>query len=571
MTEEASIRRAAPPDGAAPPKRWRTTRELLALSLCVLCAAWVFSRAVGSFFSPDDLIHLEQASGLAPTPIVPWRVLTQVVYFRVMLAGFGLHPVPYLLLNLLLHLVNTALVYFAARRIGLARSAGIVAAVLFGTYPPFITVLARAVTINDIAALMCAFAVAGLLRAGRSATAAALFAVGMLCKESILFLPLASLALVDDPLRLHRRVGWAVGMVAFFVLLFGALHPFGLATSGPPYEIGFGVPVIQTLMTYLAWAFRVGNPLPDLVRSYDPHAWRLGMWVVLAWLGAAIVFRSGPRGRAIRGGAVWWGLGLLPVLLLKNSTYSHYMYVAMPGLTIAVAATLASLVGVRDPAQDKVSVPVREVRRRWSATASTVLVLSSVCWAAWADHLLATRVTLVVPGANVPLDPFFRGMLTAYRTITSVGRSLPAEPVDILMISPPGAMVVLGARSGRQYPIERHGRAYNLVEAVVDSGRALRLFYPQIRSVAFVDHWDSRYARYAIFVERGPQDFVGFGSGAVAQARVARSFIERSEFGLASAWLNDALSAYPNDLALLTLDRDIRSGRSVAPGQGPPR
>jgi hypothetical protein len=560
-----------PAGAVAAPTRRRTAREILPLSLCILGAAWVFSRTVGAFFSPDDLIHLEQASGLAPTPIVPWRVLTQVVYFRVMLAAFGLHPLPYMLLNLLLHLVNTSIVYLAARRLGLARSAGIVAAVMFGTFPPFVTVLARAVTINDISALTCAFAAASLLRAGRGAAAAVLFAVGMLCKESILLLPLAALTLPDGAPRPPARAGWTLGMVGAFALLFAALHPIGLATSGPPYEIGLGFHVFENLMTYLSWAFRVGSPLPDLVRSYDPRAWRLGMGVVVAWLAAALAFRSGPRGRAIRAGAAWWGMGLLPVLLLKHSTYSHYMYVAMPGLALAMAAALASVLGIRDPVRDPDPAPVRAGLRRWQAVASTLLVLASVGWTAWADHLLAARVALVAPGTVVPLDPFLRGMSATYRTITSIGRSLPDEPLDLVIVSPPGAMTVLGARSGRRYGAESRGRAYNLVEAVVDSGRALRLFHPQIRSVAFADHWDARYTGHAVFVERGPQDFVGYGSGPAAQARVARAFIERGELDLAGAWLADATRVYADDPVLLALVEDFRTRRAAAADHGRPK
>jgi hypothetical protein len=64
----------------------RSPRVLLWLLVPVLLALWVQRRALGSFFAADDLIHLEQARGILPTLLLPWRALTQVLYFRGMLA-----------------------------------------------------------------------------------------------------------------------------------------------------------------------------------------------------------------------------------------------------------------------------------------------------------------------------------------------------------------------------------------------------------------------------------------------------------------------------------------------------
>ena len=61
-----------------------------AIVVGILAAACVVQwHAVVSFFSADDLIHLEQAAGLLPTPVMPWRYLSQVLYFRAMLWVFG--------------------------------------------------------------------------------------------------------------------------------------------------------------------------------------------------------------------------------------------------------------------------------------------------------------------------------------------------------------------------------------------------------------------------------------------------------------------------------------------------
>ena len=82
-----------------PPRESHTTRPgrdrtiALLLFVTLVLTVLVQRRSLGSFFGADDLIHLEQAYGIAPPPLVPWRVLTQVLYFRAMIHLVGPAPV----------------------------------------------------------------------------------------------------------------------------------------------------------------------------------------------------------------------------------------------------------------------------------------------------------------------------------------------------------------------------------------------------------------------------------------------------------------------------------------------
>ena len=106
--------------------------DLIAIAGCALLAAWVFRRALFSFFSsPDDLFYLEQAVGLRPTPLGPFRFLSQVVYFRAMVGLVGLDPFPFHAVSLLVHIVNAALVFALARVAGARRIVAWFGAVLF--------------------------------------------------------------------------------------------------------------------------------------------------------------------------------------------------------------------------------------------------------------------------------------------------------------------------------------------------------------------------------------------------------------------------------------------------------
>ena len=52
----------------------------LAVTLPAALALIVHRRALGLFFSPDDLVQFERVTGLAPQPPFLWRVLSLRLY-----------------------------------------------------------------------------------------------------------------------------------------------------------------------------------------------------------------------------------------------------------------------------------------------------------------------------------------------------------------------------------------------------------------------------------------------------------------------------------------------------------
>lgn len=308
----------------------------------LVLVAWTQSPALGAFFSsPDDLVHLQQAAGLRPIAASPFRFLSQVVYFRVMLELFGLHPFAYHVASLLVHAGNVVLVMALAVRSGASRFAATFAAILFGCFPLFYPLFASAVGMNDELAL--AFMLLALLavrRAGARWTLLAwlAFVAAMLCKESVIAMPLLALLMAPEDRGIRWTRAWPlIATAAVFAGLLLLTPPQGLS----PYAMEFGVNVWHNLMTYSAWAINVTRPMPDLVSSFDPHAWTTAIWLYVAIAAAWAWMRSERRWIGL--GMAWWLIALLPVLVLRFQTYRHYLYPALPGLCLAVAVAIARL------------------------------------------------------------------------------------------------------------------------------------------------------------------------------------------------------------------------------------
>ena len=548
-----------------PPRESHTTRPgrdrtiALLLFVTLVLTVLVQRRSLGSFFGADDLIHLEQAYGIAPPPLVPWRVLTQVLYFRAMIHLVGPAPAPYMLVNLVLHALNVLLLFGLVSRLTSRRWVAVLAAGLFGMHPLHLEVLFRAVTINETASCACALGAAScLLRPGRWRLwlGTGLFVVGVLCKESILALPLAFAFTLAQGGRNRQQVLRALPAIAIalsFGLAFILLRRTGLAPGGVAYDVRFEANVFHNAMTYLLWAFDWVRPLPDLVRSFDVRAWRVGIWVLgalglLAW--------RGPQKSLVRWGLVWWAAALLPVLVLANSTNGHYAYVSLAGLAAATAASLDGLAqtirgrqGSLRPVRVDAAPPVSPVaRQRRSGIPALLTLLILVVIALRADALIGARLRLPVPGTDLPLDPFLRSIEISRREILTMGRDLPADMSRAAIFVPEGTLAAFGARSGRSYgPAPRNRQGYLLVESVMDGGRAFRVFYPQLDSVRFLRRWSGQYRDWYLWTQVGNGLLANLGVGPGAHARFAAQLLEAGLDEEALAYLDEVVKAFPTD------------------------
>jgi len=178
-----------------------------------------------------------------------------------------------------------------------------------------------------------------------------------------------------------------------------------------------------------------------------------------------------------------------------------------------------------------------------------ILILG--CFALRADSVERQRLQLPVPGTDLPLDPFLRGVEVSRRAVVTFGHDLPAMATKAVIFVPDGTLKTFGARSGSEYVGAYAKRRANLlVEAVLDSGRAFRVFYPQVDSVQFVREWSPRYRDWYLFVQVGDGYLEDLGVGSGAHLAYAQELLKEGLGESARSYLSELAGAFPEDQAI---------------------
>ena len=304
-----------------------------------------------------------------------------ILSFALNRAVSGLRPFPFRAVNLLLHLLNTLLVFWIARRV--VGASALWAALLFAVHPAHTEALGEVV---GRAELLAGAGVLGslllFLRARQPQPARALslcvlslllFVAGFLSKENAVVAPAVLLA--ADLLIVRRRPAWgfhlASGLVLLSALALRAAALGGFNPGGPaPFidnPIGH-LPFLEARLTafkvvaryagLFVWPGRMSidysyRAIPPAGGTPDPAS-IAGILVVLAWL-SGLVF-AWKRAPGVAFALAWIGLAFAPVanLLFPIGTImaERLMYLPSAGVCMAGAACLArpGRAGRRDPA-----------------------------------------------------------------------------------------------------------------------------------------------------------------------------------------------------------------------------
>lgn len=489
--------------------------------------------------------------GLRATPATPWRFLTQVVTFRLLYLLVGPSPFFFFLFSLAIHLLNVFLLYRLCLELERPSHEAFTAALLFGCFPLTASALSHAVNINDFLALTFVLL---MVRSFVSWRTPMWYLLALLCKESVLFMPL--LGFVRRPPASRNsslaRLAPTLAILVLACIVFFVLRASALGPSGTAYAMRFGFNVVHSLMTYTHWAVDFLHPLPDLVRSYDAKAWAVGAGV-LAVFGAVLVFDR-ERRSVVRFGMAWYLLGLLPVLPLLYSAYNHYLYESMAGFAIAASGVLASLLAATVAALRRLATSRPADPASGAKLVAIAMTAVAIAYAARSNSLIESRWSLRVAGVDLPMDPALRSAAVARAAVLTAADGMTAETRRIVILTPPESVRYFGARSGREYRNSgREGSAYDLTRVVLDDGRALRLFYPQLDSVAFAEGWDSRYLGFDLYLRSPEGRLMGFGRDARAQARAIDVMVRNGWDRSARAHLAAASAAFPNDSALAAI------------------
>jgi tetratricopeptide (TPR) repeat protein len=268
----------------------------------------------------------------------------------------GLHPAPYHLTNILLHLLNVALVYLLVSRLSGSRGAGLIAAALFGVNPVHVESVAwipeRKNVLYALFFLLSLLAYLRYLRASRWCWYTASLGLSLLAllangKAISLAPTLVALDFQAGRRLLGRRA--LAEKAPFFLLavVFGLVNLVAQKQAGYLYSVVDFQPWEHALVagrSLLAYAALVVRPV-NLTHQY-PYPARIGghlPWDYLlsplgVALAAAVVLWSLRHGRIWLTAALFYALNIAPVLKFVPFAgvmmEDHFVYVPSIGILL---------------------------------------------------------------------------------------------------------------------------------------------------------------------------------------------------------------------------------------------
>ena len=303
---------------------------------------------------------------------------------------WGYAPTGYHIVNVLLHLVNTLLLWRLVARLTVP-GAWIVAAV-FAIHPLHVESVAWVIERKDLlSALFYLAAFSAYIRfvaerrPGRYFLALFLFALGMLCKSIAVTLPVA---LLIYHWWQHGRTTGAdlIRLMPFFAVgLIAAVADTIFYQSREPLALGYSMAERVLIAAHALW-FYAGKLLwpANLAVIYphwevniaDPLAWG---YVITAFAGVAALYRFRHRiGRGPLAGALFFAVTLSPVLGFVDFGYMQFSFVADRYQYLAGIGVMAVLVGAATHSAGR--WPEGWRKGAACAAAAILIVLGTLTW-----------------------------------------------------------------------------------------------------------------------------------------------------------------------------------------------
>ena len=395
-------RRPSAPEPVPPEHDRAIPDALAALALALLIAASYFPATMAGFVWDDIVLTeakpLRSLTGLWQIWFAP-RTLSQFEghYWPLLYTTFwlehqlwGVAPLGYHLVNLLLHGLVTALLWRLLRRLGVPGAW--FAAAVFAVHPLHVESVAWVIGRKDLLAALC-FLGAALAylrfmecqRRGYYLGALALFVTGLLCKSILITLPAA--LLIWHWWKLGRVTAADAWRVLPFLLL-GVCITIADASfykDRDPTAFDYSL-VERTLLAARVLWFYTGKLLWPAELAVIYPRWEIGVSDPLAWAGlmaavtaAALLWHY--RGRIGRGplaGALFFAVTLSPTLGFVDYGYMLYSFVADRYQYLAGAGVIATLTGAA--AHGLGTLPVAARRGGYVMAAGLLAVLGVLTW-----------------------------------------------------------------------------------------------------------------------------------------------------------------------------------------------
>ena len=366
---------------------------LAPLALCLLVLVSYLPAMLWGDFVWDDLMMtrtpaVREAGGLKQIWFSPGEIKAEGHYWPLVYTLFwlqhklwGFAPAGYHVVNVLLHVVNTLLLWQLGRRLALP-AAWVVAAV-FAVHPVRVESVAWVIELKDV--LSGLFYLSAALawvrftdapRPGRYLVALTLYAAGMLAKSVVITLPVA--LLIREWWQRGRVTATDLLRVAPFFVVGAAIAIVDLTFNRSQGVARFDYSLLERgLIAARALWFYVGKNFWPVDLGIVYPRWEAEVADPLAWaslaaaigLVAALWSLRDRIGRGPLAGVLFFGVTLSPTLGFVDYNYMLFSFVADRFQYLAGIGVLAVIIGAVACA-----VPVRETGGQPTTALNVVLV-----------------------------------------------------------------------------------------------------------------------------------------------------------------------------------------------------
>lgn len=327
----------------------------LSFLLIFASSLFLFFKSLNYYFFQDDwfvLNWVQNSDWLSllnfREDIIYWRPISMPIFFKLGQTVFGINPTGYHLFALIVHFVNTVLVFLLFRRLNLSQNVALFVAFIFATASFHFVPLSWLSTTSYIIGPTFILTSLILFLKNKFILSFIAFILALASSEfAIVIIPIA-LVLKQSRLVIKPLVPFII--VAFIYLLLRFLV-FPLPATGS-YEISLAPKVLTNLAWYFAWTFNVPEKISTIffflnikgsIAAALPFLKELIFPLIFIASSLFLIIKAKSDLKKLTIGLIWFVVGIFPVLFLPSHTYSMYVVVGSLGIFYILARALDRL------------------------------------------------------------------------------------------------------------------------------------------------------------------------------------------------------------------------------------
>ncbi len=325
------------------------------LALLVVLTIVCFYPLMRYFFAQDDFILMFKSGyegrdfflGFFERSPGQFRPLSKVLYFWLTYNLFGLNPLPYHIISLLIHILNTLLLYKLMTRLRISHAAAFIVSTLFALNVSFLNVVGWISCIQQLLGelfvlLALLFGINVLEKPNWRSRIISFFAylLALMSAEQTYAVPILIFlyAYLNMPsLPQGKRIikslkdstpsSILLGLYVIFILFWKRVPGEGA------YDFHLGTNVVANLLTYLDRIFHFSLLFPFLINRADAGL----TFTHLLFLMLVIYNVARGRGKQTLFALAFYLLTILPLLFLTLHTYYTHLYIPSFGVLYLLA------------------------------------------------------------------------------------------------------------------------------------------------------------------------------------------------------------------------------------------